>query len=266
MAFFHALLAGATLALGLASAVTAQPTVHAQPPVATERPLIAEPAAPPASPPNSAPGDGVARPRYMVEAINFKALNETGVDFLGSDEIVARFAIDGRSMFTGIYGDVDTGDTVAFRSGQQCIFPAIDPDQTLNHNWSCNARGAPGPLRFQITLYEYDGTARHFLTLAGFCIAPPGDDLTNSCGSGAPLKSLTIGSGYVGFTDAELAALMPTVGASVERMVPIASAYQVNIRLTRLRGLLVPPVGDEPPVGPAEPTEPCVPVPGGPCP
>lgn len=263
MTFFHALLAGATLAPGVASAVTAQPTVNAQPPVAAERPLIAEPAAPPASPPNSA-GDGVARPRYMVEAINFKALNETGIDFLGSDEIVARFAANDRMSFSGIYGGVDTGDIVAFRSGQRCIYPAIDPDGTYNHRWSCNSRGGPGPVSFQITLYEFDGDLRGMLTNPlSFCLHG-GNDLLAGCD--VKPMSLAIGSGYVAFTEAEMAALMPTVGMSVERMVPIASAYQVNIRLTRLRGSLVPPVGDEPPVGPVEPNEPCVPVPGGPCP
>lgn len=208
----------------------------------------------------------MVRARYMVEAINFKALNETGIDFLGSDEIVVRFAIDGKSMFTGIHGNVDTGDTIVFRSGQRCIFPAVDPDQTLNHVWACGARGAPGPLRFQITLYEHDGPIRHFLTAAGFCISYAGDDLTNYCDNRTPLESLTIGSGYVELTEAELADLMPTVGTSVERVVPIASAYRVNIRLTRLRGSLLPPIGDEPPIGPVEPTQPCVPTPGGPCP
>ena len=205
------------------------------------------------------------RGRYVVEAINFKALNETGVDFLGSDEIVARFAIGDKMMFSGIYGGVDTGETHQLRSGQQCIYPAIDPDATFNHRWTCNARGASGPINFQITLYEFDGVLRGMLTNPlQFCLHG-GTDVMTGC-TERQLQSTTIGSGYVEMTEAELAEAMPTVGASVERAVPIGSAYQVTIRLTRMRGYLVPPVGDEPPVGPVEPSEPCVPTPGGPCP
>ena len=267
MTFVQALLAGATLALGAiaAAAAAAQPSVVAQPPVAAERPLTTQPPGPPARPPNTAATAGEFEARYMVEAISFKALNETGIDFLGSDEIVARFAIGDKTMFTGIYGDVDTGDTVAFRSGQQCIFPAIDPDLAYNQNWACNVRGGAGPLNFEITLYEFDGDLRGLLTNPlSFCLNG-GTDLLSGCG--VRLVSLAIGSGYVNYTEEELASAMPTVGASVERAVPIASAYQVNIRITRLRGFLVPPVGDEPPVGPVEPNEPCVPGgPGPPCP
>lgn len=250
MRILHALLAGVTLALASASASQSP----AGSPASPQAPVRIDGQA------SALAGDGLIRARYMVEAISFKALNETGVDFLGSDEIVGRFAIGGRTMFTGIYGDVDTGETHSFRTGQQCIFPAIDPDQTLNHTWSCNARGAPGPLRFQITLYEYDGPIRHFLTVAGFCLTYAGDDLTNHCDDSTPLESLTIGSGYVELTEAELAALLPTVGMSVENIVPIGSAYRVTIRLTRLRGSLVPPIGEEPPVGPTEPTQPCNPL------
>lgn len=267
MTFLHAPLAMATLALGLASAATAsaQPSVSAQPPVAAERPLTAQPLAPPVRPPNEAAGDGVARARYMVEAISFTALNETGIDFLGSDEIVVRFAANERMSFSGIYGSVDTGDTHSLRSGQQCIYPAIDPDGTYNHNWSCNSRGGFGPVSFQITLYEFDGFLRGMLTNPlQFCIHG-GTDLLAGCDE-ITLMSTAIGSGYVALTEAEMAALMPTIGASVERVVSIASSYQVNIRLTRLRGSLVPPVGDEPPVGPVEPSQPCVPTPGNPCP
>lgn len=259
MTGLHALLAGATLALGLASAsASAQPSVAAQPPVAAERPITAQPPAPPASPPNSAAGDGVARAHYMVEAINFKALNETGIDFLGSDEIVVRYAIRDKMMFSGIYGGVDTGETHQLRSGQQCIYPAIDPDATFNHRWACNARGASGPLNFQITLYEFDGFLRGMLTNPlQFCLHG-GSDVMTGC-TERQLQSTTIGSGYVALTEAELAEALPTVGMSVERIVPIGSAYQVNIRLTRMRGSIVPPVGDEPPVGPVEPDQPCNP-------
>lgn len=248
MTGLHRHLAGAILAIGLASAspVSAQVSNRIK------------------GQPSALAGDGLMQARYVVEAINFKALNETGIDFLGSDEIVVRYAITDKSMFTGIYGSVDTGETHPLRSGQQCIYPAIDPDGTYNHRWACNARGAPGPISFQITLYEFDGFLRGLLTNPlQFCLSG-GNDLLSGCGP--QLESTAIGSGYVALTEAELAEALPTVGMSVERIVPIRSAYQVNIRITRTRGTIIPPVGDEPPVGPVEPSQPCVPTPGIPCP
>lgn len=249
MTGLHALLAGATIAFGLASASP----VSAQSPVRIKGQTSA------------ASGSGLTRARYVVEATTFKALDETGIDIFGSDEIVARFSANGRSTFTGIYGDVDTGETHNFRSGQQCIYPAIDPDGAYNHSWSCNSRGAFGPLNFQITLYEFDGTLRQFLTNSTqFCLHG-GDDLMTGCDD-IQLASIAIGSRHVTFTEAELAAAMPTVGMSVTKMVPIGTVYQVNIRLTRKRGTIEPPVGDQPPLSPGEPVQPCIPGPGNPCP
>lgn len=256
MTALHAFLTGALLAFG---AVASQPLGAAQPLVAAQPPVEAQPPVRATDRPNGVAGDGQILARYVVEAISFKALNETGIDFLGSDEIVARFAIGDKAMATGIYSGVDTGETHDFRTQQKCIAPAIDPDQTRNFAWTCNSRGASGPFNFQITLYEYDGDIRK---MPDFCISVGGDLKAGCAGFG----STTIGSAYVSLTEDELAALMPTVGTSVDRVVPIGSAYQVNIRLTRMRGLLVPPVGPEPPVGPVEPTQPCVPVPGLPCP
>lgn len=254
----HAFLTGAMLTFGSASgSFAAQPAVAAQPTIAVQPPVRD------ADVPNAVAGDGQMLARYVVEAISFKALNETGVDFLGSDEVVVRYAIGETMMLTGIYGSVDTGETHQLRSGQQCIFPAIDPDGIYNRRWSCNAGGASGPVNFQITLYEFDGFLRGVLTNPlQFCLQA-GNDLLSSC---KQLQSVAIGSGFFAQTEIELAQAMPTVGASVERVVPIGSAYQVTIRLTRMRSSIVPPVGDEPPLGPVEPSQPCVPTPGGPCP
>lgn len=243
-----ALLAGTALAASLASASPAS---------AKATRIKAQPSAVTAS--------GLTRARYVIEAVNFKALDETGIDIFGSDEIVARFSAYGRSTFSGIYGGVDTGETHQFRSGQQCIYPAIDPDGVYNHTWSCNPRGAFGPVTFQITLYEFDGTLRQFLTNSTqFCLHG-GNDLMTGCDD-IQLASTTIGSRHVSFTEAELAAAMPTVGMSVTKLVPIGSAYQVNIRLTRKRSAIQPPVGDEPPLSPGEPGPQCVPAPNDPCP
>ena len=103
----------------------------------------------------------VAQPRFIVEAVDMHADDETGIDVTGSDEIVARFQARDSDTFTGVYGDFDTGETKVFRTGQTCITPAIDPDGTRNYTWECNPAGVAGPITFTVTIFEID--------LRGFC-------------------------------------------------------------------------------------------------
>ena len=49
--------------------------------------------------------------RYTVEVHGFKAIDESGADWSGSDEVFGFFgATGGRWVRTSKYGDVDTGD------------------------------------------------------------------------------------------------------------------------------------------------------------
>jgi len=184
---------------------------------------------------------GVSRPHYIVETTSFKTLNETGWDILGSDEIVVRYLANNQSMFTGVYGSVDTGDTHQFRSLQRCISPAIDPDSSYNHSWQCGPQGTSGPISFAIEFFEYDGFMRGLLTEPmSFCLTPTANDLNIRCDR--RLESLVVGRGQATFTEAELAAAMPGPGSQLARMVPIGSNYQVNVVITRTNlGAIAPP-------------------------
>jgi hypothetical protein len=134
-------LAGAALALGLVAPHAAhglpiddgddplpRPTTTRRPTTTTTRP------APPPGP-----------PRYKVEAVSFKADDESSVDWTGSDEPLWVFngvGADGvvRSAARE-FGDVDTGETRSFNN--LCVV-------------SDCVTGVAGPLSLQVTLTETD--------------------------------------------------------------------------------------------------------------
>jgi hypothetical protein len=95
-------------------------------------------------------------PRFIAEAISFKAVDETHYAWMGSDDIFAEFTSPTASMLTRTVGNVDSGDTERFPRTQNCITPAIDPDRSKNGRWQCDPAGAEGPVRFSVTLLEDD--------------------------------------------------------------------------------------------------------------
>jgi hypothetical protein len=201
------------------------------------------------------------RPRYIFEANRMYVLDETGFDWPGSDEVVARFQSGYNTMFTGVYGDMDTGDTKLFRSGQQCITPAIDSDASLNTTWACDQKGVAGPVTLTLTLYEYDGALRGLLTNpTQFCIS--GSDIHNArCD--VPLESTAIGRYRVSYTEADLAGKMLHPGQSkyewflldncsetvtvhngacaYATWLPSYAAYRLMIKITRMPDEIVTP-------------------------
>jgi len=95
-------------------------------------------------------------PRFIVEAISFRAADETHYEWMGSDSIFAEFWSGGRTMVTRTVEDVDSGNTEQFLSTQNCIYPAIDPDRRQNGRWQCDRAGGVGPIEFTVGLYEDD--------------------------------------------------------------------------------------------------------------
>ena len=209
----------------------------------------------------------LSQPRFTVEAIGLKAVDETGFDFFGSDEIVARFTGNDQQMFTRAYGSMDRGENHAVRGRERCIYPAIDPDGIYNHMWSCRPGGGPAPVTVTIDLYEYDGLVRGLLTNPlSFCLS--GDnDILSSCDP-ARYSSTSIGSYRLTFTAAQLVAAMPNSGMSISRTLrvdncsrtvtidngacaywswlPNYAAYDVTIRVTRQPNVRVEPPVLEP--------------------
>jgi hypothetical protein len=226
------------------------------------RPPVARPPAPAVQ--REAP-NVTRRPHYIFEAIQMYVVDETGIDWTGSDEVVAHFKSDSTELFTGVYGDLDTGETRAFRSGQRCITPAIDPDGVVNASWGCDPRGRAGPVTFTITLYEFDGTLRHFLTNSTqFRVCGGQGDLRGGGRCAVPLESTVIGRYRVSYTEADLARANLRPGQSYSEAIlidncsemvtihegicgysnslPNYAAYRVTIRITRMPDELTAPL------------------------
>ncbi|MBA4012142.1 MAG: hypothetical protein C0481_09785 [Phenylobacterium sp.] len=151
------------------------------------------------------------RPRFKVEAVGFRAHNETGWDFIGSDEVIAVFDTGAYRVMTDTFDDVDGGDSRTFRNDQSCISPATDSGE-IDRAWSCAPNGAPGPVSFVAALYEYDGSRFP----AGFCVHSNGPtDLlppqSTACRVDAEVATL-IGRRQVSMSLGELTAVMPRPG------------------------------------------------------
>jgi hypothetical protein len=96
----------------------------------------------------------------VVRAISFQAFNETGLDFLGSDEVVVTIRTPQYLLkfpSTSKYGSVDSdGKSHAFRADGNCIIPATDSGQFPDGKWACHEQGTAAPLSFVIAAYEQD--------------------------------------------------------------------------------------------------------------
>src|SRR5262249_23205033 len=103
----------------------------------------------------------IRTPRFIVEAVNFRAVHESGIDWpLSSDEVIAEFKDltvdhDGTyySMRTHEFDDVDSGETRTFQYDQSCIVGVAAPTGRHREVWLCDPRGAQAPLTFEIELF-----------------------------------------------------------------------------------------------------------------
>jgi hypothetical protein len=112
----------------------------------------------------SAPGE----PLYTVEVHGFTAIDESGYDWTGSDEIFGIFYSNrGDSVRTSTYGDVDTGEFRRIASGERCLAPQhlVSAGPVIPgwlwapyNSWDCppSAGGVPGPIRLILELWEDD--------------------------------------------------------------------------------------------------------------
>lgn len=89
-------------------------------------------------------------PRYKVSAAQFKAIDESGADWTGSDEAYWVFSSvsttgTAATRATQVYGSMDTGDTQSFGLADQCV-------------WGCGQSGAPAPfgIGLSVQLWEQD--------------------------------------------------------------------------------------------------------------
>jgi hypothetical protein len=88
--------------------------------------------------------------RYKVSVTSFTALDESGIDWTGSDEPYWIFsdvgtAGTGTSRASQVFGDIDSGDTQYFGVADSCL-------------WGCGGTGSPAPfgIGLSIQLWEKD--------------------------------------------------------------------------------------------------------------
>ncbi len=100
------------------------------------------------------------QPRFKIEAISVHAIDESGPDWLGSDDIFAVVTTVRSGMRSETLGDFDTGETKEFTTGSNCMLPLADP----HHGYSpaCDPNGAAGPISFRVELYEQDSELQNF--------------------------------------------------------------------------------------------------------
>jgi hypothetical protein len=94
--------------------------------------------------------------RYKIEAIRFKARDETGFDWLGSDEVMVQ-TNDAKGMtVSNEIGGIDSGDTHNFDPAKSCIVGVRPGVVVLGKTSVCGEVGEPAPLSFQVEFWEKD--------------------------------------------------------------------------------------------------------------
>lgn len=94
--------------------------------------------------------------RYKIETLRFKARDESGIDWLGSDEVtVGTFDSKGFTISRTIE-NIDSGDTHEFDPAKSCIVPIPPGEVVLGETSVCDPIGESAPLSFKVELWEED--------------------------------------------------------------------------------------------------------------
>lgn len=209
--------------------------------------------------------------RFKVEALRFKCLDEDGFDspFFAwwiSDEVVVVIHDPDRRVVTasGVFEEVDTGDSEDFAFNENCILPIsglTGQQGTLlvasHKDWFCSSAGIAGPFQFTVSMYEEDSGFFHDC-FNDFPFGGCGFDIVAGYGSNDDL----IGRRTLAFTAGELGTAMPNVNDTFDETItlgacdgdqappvcaesiPSGPKYTFTYRLTRLPDVTVGPVVD----------------------
>ena len=174
------------------------------------------------------------QPRFVVTGVRLHADDETGADWLGSDEIYLVFGDPAQRKYghTSIFGDFDTGETRNFPRDQWCLAPISEPIYRQNGNligWQCQTQGIGGPFSFALQLYESDSSWT------------PSACLPDSLPSGVQCQDDLVGSRTVSYSREELIAAMPRIGDAVTRSARLGG-YTFTWRVKRIADSGTPPV------------------------
>ena len=178
---------------------------------------------------------GVIRePRFIVEAVRFKAVDESGRTDLTSDEVFAVFRSGEHSMITEVYDDVDSSDVESFEAGQSCIWPVADTSQRGERTWACSTEGGRGPISFHIELYDLDPNVVDRNILGRFCIPIGWHGNTDPCITRHSSQLFNADFSYgvseiLGRLDPECRCFEETASQSMDN-----ATYEVTFRITRV--------------------------------
>jgi hypothetical protein len=178
-------------------------------------------------------------PQFLVQAISFKSDDETGWDWLGSDEVYAVWSDMDPTHYdrtTTVFDDVDSGESRTFATPDNCMAPQAKCDRGM------------GELNVRFSFWERDAgwfefcngdvPGLHYVLEHGMCTD---DDL--------------IGTGSVILSAQDLVAALPNVGDSHDYTAVMSNSgkYELRYRITRLANSVRPLVnhlpGDIEPLG-----------------
>lgn len=178
-------------------------------------------------------------PQFVAEAVGFKAIDESGYDWPGSDEVYAVFSDLNPTLFdlvTSTFNNVDTGDIETFGPDERCIAPRPKCDH-----------GVSEILRFEVAFWEDDGPCTFFSPCFDYGDAPGSHHILRH---GKRSRDDLIGCGEVLMSREQLLEALPRVGDSVERKLilggpcgpsddicggpPWGPEYELTYRITRL--------------------------------
>jgi hypothetical protein len=179
-------------------------------------------------------------PQFVAEAVSFKAIDESGFDWAGSDEVRAVFSDLNPKLLdlvTKKFENIDTGVTSSFGPDERCIAPRPNCDHGVSEilHFKVSFWEADDP-RWPFPQFCYgDGPGAHYWLNHGVC---SGDDL--------------IGRGEVLMSREQLLTELPSIGDSVEHKLilggpcgpwegicgtgwgPTGPEYELTFRITRL--------------------------------
>jgi hypothetical protein len=164
-------------------------------------------------------------PQFVVQALWFKANDETGWYWTGSDEVYAIFSdMDPThtDRTTSEYDDVDEGDTVNFKATDSCMAPQPNCDRGM------------ADLNVRFSFWEADWAAPLYFS---YCNKPDSPGIRWRLQFGICIDDDFIGSGEIIYSRAELVAMLPAVGNSREFTAVMdkdAGKYRFRYRITRI--------------------------------
>ncbi len=178
--------------------------------------------------------------RYKVEAMRFKARDESGIDWWGSDEVmVGTFDAKGHTTSSEI-DDIDSGNTHHFDPVKSCILAVRPGEVVLGKTSLCTDVGEPAPLNFQVELWEKDISFGFCSTLIGsehhftrHCLQDSNDDFLGHAQMDLSIQELETALPQVGDQRIETVVLNPCRGADVCD-VTYGPDYSFTYRITRL--------------------------------